>query len=347
MDLKLSLTFMAENIEDDCIEHATENLLQIATAYQQSKALFTLVELRIPTLLAGKQLKVDEISEAVGVHPLALDRLLNACVALNLLRREDAGFTNTEIAEKFLIEGNENYLGDLFLNYNENSYPLWNKLTARLKDWTPNMNDAETPQAEDQGAEAMNSYHNFALMTGKALAHSFDFSPYKNLLDVGGGTAAMSLGICEFYTHLKATIFELDEIAQAARVRIKESSFEKRLQVVEGNFKEDSLPDGFDVALLANLLSVSSAKTNKQLLRRIYERLPSNGACILSGWILDDTRTSPLMPILFCMEDINWQVPDVERTESQYKSWLQEAGFVNIERKMYFAQTSFMVGYKQ
>lgn len=338
---------MSENIEDVFVEQVTGNLLQIATAYQQSKALFSLVELGIPTLLSGKQLKVDEISEAVGVHPLALDRLLNACVALNLLRREKEGFTNTEISQRFLIEGCENYLGDLFLNYNENSYPLWDKLSARLKDWKPDMNDASTPQAEDQGAKAMNSYHNFALMTGKALARSFDFSPYKNLLDIGGGTAAMSLGICSLNTHLKATVFELDEIARAARERIKESSFEKQIKVVEGNFKEDNLPYGFDVALLANLLSVSSAKTNKQLLRRIYERLPANGACILSGWILDDSRTSPLMPILFCLEDINWQVPDVERTESQYKSWLQEAGFVNVERKMYLAPTSFMVAFKQ
>ena len=119
------------------------------------------------------------------------------------------------------------------------------------------------------------------------------------------------------------------------------------VRVETGNFKEDALPAGFDVALLANLLSVSSEETNRALLARIHAALPPGGAVLLSGWILDDARTSPLVPVLFCLEDINWLAPDVERSAATYTRWLEEAGFKNLgnlaDHDDIFAATTYLM----
>ena len=157
----------------------------------------------------------------------------------------------------------------------------------------------------------------------------------------------MSLGICQTNPNLSVVIYELPTIAEVARKFVRESEFADRIEVQTGNFKEDELPTGFDVVLLANLLSTASEETNRELLRRLYRRLPYGGAVILSGWILDDTRTSPLIPVLFCLEDINWQAPDVERSASTYRTWMEEAGFVEVEREIYCPPTSMIVGRKR
>jgi ribosomal protein L11 methylase PrmA len=102
----------------------------------------------------------------------------------------------------------------------------------------------------------------------------------------------MSIGICRENSQLSATIFDLPQVTRAANKFIKESKLNQRIQVQAGNFKEDELPINFDVALLANLLSVASEEINRQLFKQIYEKLPVGGAIILSGWILDDARTS-------------------------------------------------------
>ncbi|HYO92642.1 MAG TPA: methyltransferase, partial [Pyrinomonadaceae bacterium] len=128
---------------------------------------------------------------------------------------------------------------------------------------------------------------------------------------------------------------------------VNESDLSERIEIMEGNFKTDGLPEGFDVALLANLLSVASEETNRRLFRRIYERLPVGGAILISGYVLDDGRTSPLIPVLFCLQDINWQAPDVERDVSTYRSWLEEAGFLEIEHQPYCPPTSLLVGRKR
>ena len=157
----------------------------------------------------------------------------------------------------------------------------------------------------------------------------------------------MSLGICQTNPKLRVLIFDLRTVAEVAREFVRESEFADRIEVQTGNFKEDELPAGFDVALLANLASTSSEQTNRELLRTLYQRLPDGGAVILSGWILDDTRTSPLIPVLFCLEDINWQTPDVERSASTYRTWMEEAGFVQVERQVYYPPTSMIVGRKR
>lgn len=322
-------------------------LFDLATAYQRSKTLFALSEFALPTLLSRRALPLEEIARAIRIHPVAADRLLNACVALGLLERIDGEFRNTELSEQFLVKGKLTYLGDLFTKYDRTSYPLWADLVDKLREWQPGETDDEIPQEADQEEVSLAAQHNLSLLVGHALGESYEFSRHRRMLDLGGGTGAMTIGICELHPQLSAIIFDLPETAESAREFTHRSGLGDRIKVQSGDFKEDELPTGFDVALLANLLSLASEETNRELLRKLYDLLPDGGAVILSGWILDNSRTSPLIPVLFCLEDICWQAPDVERSASTYERWLAEAGFVEIEREMYCPPTSMIVGRKR
>lgn len=322
-------------------------LLELATGYQKSKTLFALIEFALPTQLARQSLPLAEIARLLRVHPIAADRFLNACVALNLLERIEGSFRNTALSERFLVKGKPTYLGDQFTKYDQTSYPLWSNLTRKIREWQPGETNDEVPQEADQGEASMSAQHNLSLLVGHALGESYDFSLHRKMLDLGGGTGGMSLGICGLHDELRSIVFDLPNIIGVARDFISESGLTDRIATQIGNFKEDELPHGFDVALLANLLSVASEETNRLLLRKIYERLPDGGACIISGWILDDNRTGPLIPVLFCLEDINWQAPDVERSAATYEAWLGAAGFAEIEREMYCPPTSMIVGRKR
>lgn len=322
-------------------------LLELANAYQRSKTLFALIELQLPTLLARRPLKLAELAAALSIHELAARSFVNACVALGLLERsEDEEYRNSPLAEEFLMQGKPAYLGDQFASYDRTSYPLWANLVQNLRRWRPGATDTELPPEDDQGVAGMRDRHQLSLLIGHALGQSFDFSPYRRMLDLGGGTGAMSLSICALHSKLRSLIFELPQVARLAREYVGSSNLVERIEVAAGNFKLDELPADFDVALLANVLSVASEETNRRLLRRIYERLPDGGAIILSGYILDDTGTSPLIPALFSLQDINWQAPDVERDISTYRGWLEDAGFVDVEHQPYCPPTSLLAGRK-
>ena len=321
-------------------------LLELAIGFQRSQVLFTFVELEIPKILSEKQLNAEELAGKLEIDPLAMERFLNACVVLGLLEKENKKYRNASLTDYFLVKGNEFYLGGQINRYQNRSYPLWADLTEKLKSWKQGANKSEKPDEEDQGADSMAEQHNLALLHGYALGKAFDFSKYKRLLDVGGGTGAMSIGLCETYPKLEAIVFDLPEITKKADEFIARSNLKNKIQTIGGDIIEDELPENFDVALLANLLSVFDAETNKKLLARIYEKLPENGACIISGWILDESRLNPEISVLFCLEDICWKSPDVEKNFGVYKNWLEAAGFREISYQTYLEPTRMICAYK-
>jgi ubiquinone/menaquinone biosynthesis C-methylase UbiE len=327
----------------------TENLsalLDLATGYQKAKVLFTFVELGIADLLREKPLTAKAAAQSAKINTLAMERFLNACVSVGLLEKSGENYRNSILSEQFLRGDAHFYLGGQINRYSQRSYPIWADLTEHLKNWEYGDTEKSTPESDDQGAEAMAEQHNLSLLHGHALAKEFDFAKYKKVLDLGGGTGAMSIGLCRNYEGLRAVVFDLPENVGTARELIEKSNLSNRIETVGGDFQKDDLPDDFDVALLANFMSVAEEKDNKKLLSDIFKKLPSGGACILSGLIMEDSRIAPQTAVLFCLEDICWNAPDVERSESVYIEWLREAGFQNIECRTYLEPTKMLYGFK-
>jgi 3-hydroxy-5-methyl-1-naphthoate 3-O-methyltransferase len=326
---------------------AIENLLKLMAAYQKSQTLFTFVELGIADLLDCKCKSANQISDALGIQPLAMNRFLNACVIIGLLAKDGETYANTELAGKYLVSRGEFYLGGQVERHRKRSSPAWSKLTESLRKWDYGEdNGEEDPEADDQGSEAMTEQHNLALLHGTVLADNFDFSKHKRILDLGGGTAATSIALCRKHPHLQSVVFDLPENTDAAQKFVVEAKLEQRIEVVAGDFKKDNLPDGFDLVVLANFMAVADAEENIKLLKKLYDKLPAGGACLISGWILDDSQLAPDLAVLFCLEDICWNAPDVERSEKVYTDWLETAGFTGIRCKSYLPPTKLLYGFK-
>jgi 3-hydroxy-5-methyl-1-naphthoate 3-O-methyltransferase len=171
-------------------------LLRLMTAYQQSRVLFTFLELDIPQTLSEKKLTAAELAENLNIHPLAMDRFLNAAVSVGLLKKTKEKFVNSEMTNRFLLKGTEFFLGGQVKRQKERSYQVWENLTEKLKQWKEGESE-EVPEDDDQGAEAMAEQHRLALFQGYELAKAFDFSKYKRILDLGGGTGATSIALCK------------------------------------------------------------------------------------------------------------------------------------------------------
>lgn len=322
-----------------------QKLLSLMTAYQQSRVLFTFTELEIPQLLNEKALTATEIAKRKKIHPLAMDRFLSAAVSIGLLKKSKDKFSNSAITDNYLVKEKEFYLGGQVERQKERSFDVWENLTEKLKKWNEGA-ETSSPESEDQGTEAMAEQHRLALLHGFELAKSFDFSKYRKILDLGGGTGATSIALCKSYPKLKSIVFDLPENAEIAEKFIKKEKLGKQIETIGGDFKKDDLPDDFDAVLLANFMSVAEAKENQRLLKTIYQKLPDGGLCLISGWIINNSLISPQLSVLFCLEDICWGAPDVERSEKVYREWLKAAGFKNIKGKTYLEPTKMLYGFK-
>ena len=75
---------------------------EIAVAYQKSRIFLTAYELDIFTTIGEKSYNAETVSKALNLNQNAIERLLNALVALKLLEKNNENYSNTKDSLMFL-----------------------------------------------------------------------------------------------------------------------------------------------------------------------------------------------------------------------------------------------------
>ncbi len=145
------------------------------------------MQLDLFTPLGRSEMTAEQLAEALGVASAKLTPLLYALVTAGLLTVEDGQFANTPEADCFLVQGKPTYLGGRHAFY-----------TARYREIMQTAASIRTsrPQAKldfaGMSSEALETYlrglHPATMAIGRDLATRLDFSSYRHLLDVGGGS---------------------------------------------------------------------------------------------------------------------------------------------------------------
>ena len=68
-----------------------------------------------------------------------------------------------------------------------------------------------------------------------------------------------------------------------------------------GDFYEDPLPQGADLAWLGAIIHQNSREQNRALLAKVYEALAPGGQVVIRDVIMDPSRTRPVMGALFAI----------------------------------------------
>ncbi|MGB3387162.1 MAG: methyltransferase [Pseudaminobacter sp.] len=214
-------------------------------------------------------------------------------------------------------------------------YAGWGRLTEALLTNRPTTWDPDTQSSIFDGADPkMLAYfweamHSLSTMSARKLGEAVDFSRFRRLLDIGGGSGAYNVELCKQYGELRATVFELPHVAEIAAGKIVEAGLADRVDAVGGSFF-DSLPDGYDVHLLSMVLHDWDEAKNRALLSRSFAALPSGGAVVITELLVNDEKTGPAPAALM---SLNMLVETEGRnyTPGEYSAWLEEAGFLHIE----------------
>ncbi len=109
-------------------------LMQIATGFWASKTLAAANELNLFTRLSGTAgTTIEELAEALAVHPRPAEMLLTGCAALGLLEKQNDRYCNSPLAEQFLVKGQPYYFGGFIEMLDKRLYPGWGKLTGAIR----------------------------------------------------------------------------------------------------------------------------------------------------------------------------------------------------------------------
>ena len=312
-------------------------LMQLVSGFWASKTLAAAVELDLFTRLSGNPITVEGLCEELGIHPRPAEMLLSGCAALGLLETRDGRFANSPLAEEYLVRGRPYYFGGVATMLDRRLYQPWDRLTAairtnRAQTWgdQPGLFEAISANPEEQRifTEAM---HSWSIQSGRAVAEAFDFTPYRQLVDIGGGSGAYCIEACRRYPHLRAVVYDIPAALEIAREKIAEAGLSDRITTHAGDFFADRLPDGSDVALLSMILHDWTPEKNRAILRKTYDALPGGGALLVSELMMDDDKSGPAPAALM---SLNMLIETEGRnyTWAEYTDWLAETGFDQVRR---------------
>ena len=303
-----------------------QSLMQASRAFQESRVLLTALELDMFTALGNGATAVD-VSTKLGTDPRATDMLLNALVAVGALLKRDGVFRCTEVSKA---------LGParMGLMHMVHLWDTWSTLTECVRSGkaTTTRGPESFPEARTRAFIA--AMHARAQENAEQTAQLSGIRDAKRMLDVGGGSGAYSIAFAMTCPALHAEILDLGTVVPLAEEYIREAGLQSRVRVRPGDMLTTDFGEGYDLVLLSAVCHMWSEDNNRALIKRCAQALVPGGHLVIREFILDEERTAPPFAALFAINMLVGTEHGNTYTESEYRTWLGEAGLGAIVRPL-------------
>lgn len=280
---------------------------------------------------------MSDLSDSLHCAADSLERFLDSCVGLQLLRREGDAYANTPVATAYLTQTSPHRLTGYIGYSNRFGWKLWENLEDAVREGTHRWKQSygwEGPifsnffANEEAKREFLMGMHGFGMISSPQVVNAFDLSQFKHFVDLGGATGHLVMAACERHTQLRGTVFDLPEALPLAREIVGASRVADRIDFAGGDFFNDRLPNA-DIYAVGRILHDWTEAKILKLLTRIFESLPSGGALLIAEKLIWEDRTGPRWGQ---MQDLNMLVctEGRERTLTSYEALLQQVGFKSV-----------------
>lgn len=306
------------------------DLIADMRGFLKSRVILSAAELDLFTRLDGNFISAKDLADLLSLNERATTRILDCLITFDLIEKENDQYRTTEKGAN-LSSHHTNSILPMVKHMNE-IWKNWSCLTEAIKKGTnPNLKPVVDSQSEEDKKSFIGAMHLAAKRFSHKIADAYDLSHFKRLLDVGGGSGAYTISFLKKNPQLHAVIFDLEGVIPIAKENISEEDFEDRVDLVAGNFYNNELPAGCDIALLSAIIHQNSPEQNFMLYQKIYRALDAGGVVLIRDHIMDASRTKPPAGALFALNMlVNTPAGDTY-TFNEVKDYLEKAGFIEVK----------------
>ncbi len=317
------------------------NILEIAFNFREARVLLTGIELDVFTLLAEREMNLQQVCETLNSEVRATQYLLDAMTAMNLLEKNEGKYRTSDEGIPFLSrKGSECMLP--MLEHYANLWHRWSQLTDIVRGKGITIKPVDQ-MSEDQLKAFILGMHVLALRASKPLLKKLGPIPYRKMLDVGGASGTYSEAFIEMNPELRATIFDLPPVIEIARERLKASPYRDRIDFFVGDFYKDDLPAGYDFLWLSAIIHQNSREQNVDLYKKCYSALEVGGILWIRDYVMSEDRTKPKPGALFAINMLVGTQGGGTYTFEEIKEDLNQAGFKEVCFKIHGEQMDTVI----
>ena len=173
-----------------------EIIERLGLAVLPSYAMLAGVNLDVFTPLGDSPMGAEQVASAIGVGLSKVKPLLYALVSTGLLTVDGDLFSNSPEADHFLVRGKTSYMGGRVQFYSERWVEAL-QTTESVRTGTGQAKLDFSVMSQEDLEKFLGGIHPATLASGRNLVSQFDFSAYRRLMDVGGGTGGLSIAVTE------------------------------------------------------------------------------------------------------------------------------------------------------
>lgn len=275
----------------------------------------------------------DEVARETGIQPRAAEILLNALVSLELLTKDEKGYSTTEESHYYMVSTSPLFVGEYF-QARPAFTQAWQNLSEIAKTGKPGaeINRDETAQQFFPDLAAALFPLNFAY--GQRLADYLKISERTEkvrVLDLACGSAVWSIPLARANKNVQVDALDFPSVLEVAKKFTERAGVKDQYNYLSGNWQDIALSDSeYDVVILGHILHSEGKKRSVELLSHIHGALKKGGSIAIAEFLVDSSRTSPAFAAMFAVNMYLVTTDGCVFSHDELGDMLNDSGFVHV-----------------
>ena len=308
-----------------------EDVFNLLTASRSSIALGAAIETGLLQMLTKKPISAEEVSQVMNIPGKRGHYWLQLLTELGILEKDSRGYTPASIVQDIISD-------EIRLKRWKHVAADERELMAGIRNLAPYLgadsiwkaqglmkpkNDYEKIIEDPERARVFTRLlYNFYKDSKNEFADSIDMTGVEKMMDVGGGSGAVSILLAQKYPALRSVVVEFENVCIEGRRIVEENHLSDRITFYGANFLNEELPKGFDLALHYDI-----GVFGEELLCKLWESLNPGGRIVVVFHFSPEENTAPTRYLGWAfrdsLDDPGFGFPTI----SQFQAQLLQAGF--------------------
>ncbi|MDI6809710.1 MAG: methyltransferase [Candidatus Eisenbacteria bacterium] len=315
----------------------TADVLDLMGSYIASSALNVALEVGLFWLLKERPETTESVARSLHIPSNRCRYWLELLRGMGLLDREGAAYSVSPDARTAILDA---YSKETWMHLAEEErerYPAGRDLALHIRRpgtvWATQ--GLEPPDYVKQMEESIDRARSFTRMLyeihkplAEEVAGRLDLTGVKKLMDLGGGSGAVSLALLRRNPQLACVVVDIENVCVAGRELAAENSMQERIVYHSADIIKDKLPSDFDMVLECDVGIYDEA-----LFRKVRDVLNPQGRFVIVGELAREEGVAPLSRLDHAfwrsLDDLDYEVVTVPLVHAR----LAKVGFHPISEE--------------
>jgi len=307
-------------------------VIQMATAYWVSRAIYVAAELGIADLLAAEAQDAETLAAATGTYAPALQRVLRSLASVGLFTSDAQGrFSLTPLGATLRSDAPGAARSTVIALSGAFFWASWGEVLHSVRTGETGIEKAlgvseyvylaEHPEVASHFNAAMIGYHG---EEASAIVEAYDFASSGTVVDVGGGSGNLLGTILAANPGLRGVLFERPQVVPDARRNLQAAGVADRCEFVGGDFLE-AVTQGGDIYIVSHCIHNWDEENCVRILANCRRAMSPRARLLIVEAVVragDEPDPAKILDLAMLV------VPGgQERSEDEYRVLLEKSGY--------------------